>query len=242
MATGIAPHDTGPSPRRSSGKSSGKFVEFDQYIDTQLRRTRGQVKTTEIGIGLLRLAAGVSIFLLVAAVADHWLVRRGLAGWQRYALFGGLMIGCVYFFIRTILPALISRVNPIYAAQAIERSKPSLKNSLINFLLFRQQPETVHTVVYKAMEEQAATGLSQVALETAVDRTRLIHFGYALIACVAALALYLVLSPKNPLVSIYRVLVPWSDVAAPSRVSITNVEPADATRLSRTAGADHRRR
>ncbi|HEY2762152.1 MAG TPA: hypothetical protein VGI75_15445, partial [Pirellulales bacterium] len=229
MATGTAPHDTGPSPRRSSGKSSGKFVEFDQYIDTQLRRTRGQVKSTEIGVRLLTLATGVLIFCLLSAIADHWLIRRGLAIWQRYVLFGGLIIGCGYFFLRTVLPALISRVNPIYAAQTIERSKPSLKNSLINFLLFRQQPETVHTVVFKAMEEQAATGLSQTHLETAVDRTRLIHFGYALIVCVAALALYLVLSPKNPLVSIYRVLAPWSDVAAPSRVSISNIEPADAS-------------
>ncbi len=45
---------------------------------------------------------------------------------------------------------------------------------------------------------------------------------------VAVFALYLALSPKNPLVSAARVLWPWSSVPAPTRVHIEEVSPGDA--------------
>ncbi len=128
-----------------------------------------------------------------------------------------------------ILPALVRRVNPVYAAQTIERAKPSLKNSLINFLLFRRQREEVPQIVYNALEEQAAAGLVHGPVETAVDRTQVIHRGYLLVGLALVLALYFVVSPKNPLLTIERVMLPWSDVAAPARVSISDIQPGSAT-------------
>jgi hypothetical protein len=234
VATGIAPQDTGPSRKPTAGKGrgvqpAGKFVEFDKYIDGQLRRTRGQVKMTEVAVGLMTLCIAVLLFFLAIALLDHWVIHRGFSGFERFFLFAALIGGGGYYFVRYIVPAMLGRVNPIYAAHTIERSKPSLKNSLINFLLFRQKPDTVHGVVFRAMEEQAATGLSRVPIESAVDRTRLIHLGYVLIGCVMALALYFVFSPKNPLVSAHRVLMPWADVAAPSRVTISDIQPRDTS-------------
>ena len=48
-----------------------------------------------------------------------------------------------------------------------------------------------------------------------------------LAAVVAVFALYLALSPKNPLVSAARVLWPWSSLPAPTRVQIEEVVPGD---------------
>ncbi len=45
----------------------------------------------------------------------------------------------------------------------------------------------------------------------------------------AVFCLYLVLSPKSPLRSAARVLWPWSSVEAPTRVTIHDVQPGDAT-------------
>jgi hypothetical protein len=177
----------------------------------------------------MSLAAAALAFFLLVALADHWLIRGGFGAALRFALFAALVLGAGYYFVKKILPALLGRVNPVYAAQTIERSRPTLKNSLINFLLFRQKPESVPGVVYKALQEQAATGLTRVSIESAVDRTRMIHLGYILIAFLTAFALYFVLSPKNPFVSAQRIILPWTDVPAPSRVSIQDILPRETT-------------
>jgi len=224
----VAPNPSPPAPR-SSPLPGGKLVEYDQYIDTQLRRTRGQVKIAEVCSGLMSLAVAALAFFLIVALADHWLIRGGFGAAPRFVLFAALVLGAGYYFVKEILPALLGRVNPVYAAQTIERSKPTLKNSLINFLLFRQKPESVPGVVYKALQEQAATGLTRVSIDSAVDRTRMIHLGYILVAFLSAFALYFVLSPKNPFVSAQRIILPWTDVPAPSRVSIQDIQPRETT-------------
>lgn len=224
----VAPNPSPPTPRLPA-IPGGKLVEYDQYIDTQLRRTRGQVKIAEVCAHLMSLAVAALAFFLIVALADHWLIRGGFGAALRFALFAALVIGAGYYFVRKILPALLGRVNPVYAAQTIERSRPTLKNSLINFLLFRQKPESVPGVVYKALQEQAATGLTRVSIESAVDRTRMIHLGYVLIAFLTAFALYFVLSPKNPFVSAQRIILPWTNVPAPSRVSIQDIQPQETT-------------
>ena len=150
MATGIASPDSGRSPKPPAGKGQGKAVDYGEFIDGQLRRTRGQVKATEIAMGLMSLLVAALAFLLVAILVDHWLIHGGLGVAHRVVLFSVLVIGAVYYLATTVLPALLKRVNPVYAAHTIERSKPSLKNSLINFLLLRQQPEAVPQVVYSA--------------------------------------------------------------------------------------------
>ena len=230
MASGIAPAESGSAPKGPNSKSpAGKLIDYDQFIDGQLRRTRGQVKAVEIAQGLTNLAVGALVFFLVAVALDHWIVRGGLGTFGRLLLFGAGAISAVYYFSLAILPALVGRVNPIYAAQTIERAKPSLKNSLINFLLFRRQREDVPQIVYNALEEQAAAGLVHGPVETAVDRTAVIHRGYVLVALALVFALYFVVSPKNPLLTIERVMLPWSDVAAPARVSISDIQPGSTT-------------
>ena len=228
MATGIA-HESGSAPRGPARKNaSGKLVDYGQFIDVQLRRTRRDVKSVEIAGGLLLLAVVTVAFFLLVALLDHWVIRGGLGFTGRLICFLGYFAGAAFLVVRTVLPAIIGRVNPIYAAQAIERTKPSLKNSLINFLLFRRERTHVPQLVYSALEEQAATGLVQVPIETAVDRSRLIHIGYALVALMAAFALYFIFSPKNPLTSVARAVMPWADLPAPARVTIDEIQPGTA--------------
>ncbi|HEY2761386.1 MAG TPA: hypothetical protein VGI75_11600, partial [Pirellulales bacterium] len=232
MATGIASPDSGsgPASKKSAGKpTAGKSVDRSQLIDRQLRRTRGQVKLVEIAVGLLTLGVAMIVFFLAVVLVDHWVLHGGLSSAERFFLFGLLLLGAVYWIAAAIVPKVIGRVNPIYAAQTIERNKPSLKNSLINFLLFRQQRGTVHEVVYQALEQQAASDLSGTHVESAVDRTRLIHLGYVLVGCLAAFVLYFFLSPKDPFTTVERVILPWTDVPAPARVGIADIKPGNTT-------------
>ena len=108
-----------------------------------------------------------------------------------------LACGGAYFVLR-VLPPLLHRINPVFAAQTIEQSRPTLKNSLINFLLLRSHRREVAPVVYRALENRAAADLTTVHADTAVDRVRIVRLGYVLTALVVLFALYLVLFAEEP--------------------------------------------
>ena len=147
----------------------------------------------------------------------------------RLLLFVVLVGGLGFYATRRLWPLCVGSINPAYAAQAIEQDNPSLKNSLLNLLLFRQHRDEITDAVYETLEEQAAQRLTRVPVESAVDRTQLLRLGYVLMVVVAAAALYKIFSPKDPFVTAERVLMPWADIVPASRVSIENVEPGAAT-------------
>ena len=161
------------------------------------------------------------------AVLDQWVFHHGLGFLVRLGLFAVWVAGAGAFIWRFLVPPLANRINPVFAAQTIEQVRPSLKNSLINFLLLRAHPQDVAPVVYRAMEHRAAADLLKVPADHALERGRVVHLACVLAAVVGVFALYLALSPKNPFVSAGRVLWPWSSVAAPTRAHIEEVSPGD---------------
>ncbi len=227
MASGIAsPPGQPEGPQKQPPEPPP--TRYEAFIEERLRRTRRQVKGVDITSGVMTLAAGTLAYLLAAAVVDHWLIAGGLDFWGRILLLFGLVgAGGTYFCFR-LLPPLVHRINPVFAAQTIEQSRPTLKNSLINFLLMRNHRQEVAPVVYQALEHRAAADLSGVRIETAVDRARIVRLGSVLLAIVAVFALYVLLSPKSPLLSVERIIWPWSNVPAPTRVTIDEVHPGDA--------------
>ncbi|MBI3838967.1 MAG: hypothetical protein HY288_13680 [Planctomycetia bacterium] len=205
-----------------------KLVEYEQFIEAQLRKTRSHVRSVDIAGSLMTLAAGTMAFFFLAAMIDHWVVRGGLGFWERLLLFAGYVVAAVYYLVTRLLPLFLRRINPVYAAHTIERSRPSLKNALVNFLLFRANPAGLTKVVYQAIEEQAATNLAKVHVEAAVDRSKLIRIGYALVGIMLVCALYIFLSPKDLLKTVSRVAMPWAEIGAPTRTSIAEIEPGNA--------------
>jgi hypothetical protein len=239
MAQGTAQTDR-PS---SAAARAAKVIEYERYIDEQVGKTRTNVKLVELAGQAMTLAAAVFGFLLVAAVLDHWIVPGGLGFRSRLLLLLCLAVGAIWYVAARAVPLLIKRINPEYAAQTIENSATSLKNSLLNFLMLRHNPAGIRPGVYEVIEEQAATRLASVPVESAVDRTHLIHVGYLLLGIVVIGCLYKVISPKDPLVTAERVILPWADIAPPTRVQILAVQPG-ATTVSRgtqvTVSADVR--
>ncbi len=204
-------------------------TELEVVIDQRLRQTRRQVKTVDVASRLVGLAIAVIAYLLAASLTDHWLVSGGLATWERVALWLGLVAGALTYLGLLLLPPMLHRINPLFAAETIEKSEHTLKNSLINFLLLRGRREEVAGPFYRAMESRAAADLTKVKIEVAVDRTRLLHLVWALAIAVALFVVYLLVSPKSPLSSAARILFPWSNIEAPTRVTIRDVQPGDKT-------------
>lgn len=213
-------------PQAESAPAQGRYEEF---IEKRVEHTRRQVRLVEVASGMMLLATASLVFFLAVAVLDHWVFHQGLSFTARLALFALWVAAAGAFGWRFLLPPLANRINPVFAAQAIEQGRPTLKNSLINFLLLRSHPQDVAPVVFRAMEHRAASDLLKVPVDHAVDRGRIVQLACALAGVIAIFALYLALSPKNPLVSAARVLWPWSSVPAPTRVHIEEVSPGDKT-------------
>ena len=172
---------------------------------------------------------GVLLFFVAAVLLDHWIMPGGLGFWGRTLLFVLLCCGAGWYIATRLLPLLIWRINPYYAAQAIEETRPSLKNSLLNYLWFRQHHAEVPEAIFDALQSQAATGVSSVPIEQTVDRAPIIRLSYVMLAMVTLFAGYFLCSPKNPFVTISRVMLPWTKTLAPSRVKITKIEPGTTT-------------
>ena len=205
--------------------SPADTIQNERYIERQIERTGWKLRLQDLVTGLMLMATTTIGVLACAILIDHWLIPLNTAARSTTLL--GLLICWCYLGWRKIAPSIVHRINPVYAAQTIEAGAPELKNSLLNFLFLRRQPEAVRPVVYEAVRQRAATDLTTISLETAVDRSRLIRIGYLLAATVLLAGFYKIVSPKDPWQTVRRVVAPWSDIARPSRVTISNVRVDD---------------
>ncbi len=222
MASGTA------SPQVKSGD------EYEALIQQRIEQIRRQVRAVDLAAGLLAVSVLALSYLFLAAIADHWIIPGGLPLWGRALLFVGLVVLILGYFYRRVVPLVLHRVNPVFAAYTIEQVRPSLKNGLINFLFLRREREELNRDdlarrVFYGLEQTTAHEISDLAPETTVDRGNVIRWGYLLAAVLLASGLYLVASPKSPLISYSRVLLPWANIAPPTRVTIADVQPGTTT-------------
>lgn len=211
------------SPPRPPRKSPER--EPDQFIDRQLRRTQLQVRLVDLVASLVVWLVAVLAGLLLVALCDHWVVTLGTFG--RWLALVALVGGSGYYFAVQLGPLVLRRINSAYAAKVIEDAEPSLKNSLLNFLLLRGNPAGVPEVVVDALRERAASDLTRAPVDQAVDRAPLIRLGYVLCGVMVVFAAYKLLSPKDPFRTVARVLAPWADISKPSRVHVGTVSPGN---------------
>ncbi|MFP6649185.1 MAG: hypothetical protein VB817_06975, partial [Pirellulaceae bacterium] len=210
MSSSTAPQPTVADRHRAALES------FDAHVNLQLKRTRGQVRMMDLATSLMKIAIHLMIIVIAVSLVDHW--AFSLPTWGRWAALLVLGAVLVHGLLLRVLPLLIWRINPLYAAQQIEQSMPSLKNGLINYVLLRSKPQHVHLSVLGALGQTTATQLNQEPDQQFVDHRYLLRTGYMLILVFGCFAAYLILSPKNPLQTLQRILTPWGDISRPSRV------------------------
>ena len=214
---------TVPSP--PPPETRGQVVEYETYIDQQIAKTSLYVKSVDLVRGLLLVALTIAAGLLALVLIDHWIV--GLNTAARWIALIGLAIAATFVFVTQVLPPLIHSINPEYAAQTVERSFPNLKNGLINYLFFRDRPGEIRDSVFQGVRKQAAVGLADVPVDSAVDRSSIIRLGYAMVAMATLWCGYILISPKNPFQSLNRIAAPWQKITRPSRVDILSVAPGN---------------
>ena len=207
----------------SQNTLSDRSAQLDQYLQNQVKKTGSQVKMVDLFTYSMVLLCGFLGSLFLLAVIDAWVIELGIvARWiALIALIGG---GIVYFALN-IVPLLIRKINPIYAAKVVESAQPELNNNLINYLLLRKQETKVSKRVVDIVGTQAAKSISGVPVENSVDKSHTIRVALLLAGIVIVLAAYTVMSPKDPFQTFARIFAPASDIAKPSRARIVNVTP-----------------
>lgn len=197
----------------------------EHFIDEQLDRTRQHIRGLDLATGLLSWLTLTIVALLGLAVIDHWILPLSSVG--RWLGLGALVALSGYAVWKWLVPPLVRRVNPAYAARVIEQRSERLHNGLLNYLFLRSNRLGVHETVYQSLERRTAVDLEQVPWDNVFDHTRALRWAYVLLGVVAVCAGYKMLSPKDPLRTVARVLAPWSDLARPSRVELREILPGD---------------
>jgi len=214
-----------PKTTNQSAWGRGEVNECDYFVEQQLDKTRLHVKLVDLFGGLMTMAGAALLIMLAAAVVDAWIFDLGV--WGRTAVLCVLIVGAICYCVLHLVPMLLRRVSPAFAARMLEQNRPTLQNSLINFVFFRGARTSVSNVVYDAIRRQAATDLSQLEIESSIDRSKLVRLGIVLAAIVMLCGVYTVWSPKNPLSTVARVIAPWADIERPHRVRFGDLDPGD---------------
>ena len=227
MSTGTA--GSGSLSSTTAAGTSTQTAKRERYIERQLRRTRRQVRGVELASRLMLL---VSRRRRIFPDCGR---RRSLAGpWRTEHIWAAGVFGGVPGRRRLVCQRAKSpRCSCIGSIRCLPRRRSSAQadaqEQLAQFSLAAFEPRGVPEVVLSAVEEQAAASLERTSIEHVVDRTRLIQIGYLLLAMVAAFCTYYLLSPKSPLQTVGRVVLPWSDLQPPSRVEIDDIQPGTTT-------------
>lgn len=211
-----------------------QYVDFDEYIDIQLRKTGSTIKTTDVMTAVVGALTLVTLYLLVFVICDHWIVPGGFGPVTRGVMLAVVCsIACVWIVFKVIVPWR-RRVSGLYAASTIEKASPALKSSLINLVDISRSGHEVSPEIYQSIERRAALALTHVDVNETVDRRSLLRLSNALLAVVVLFCLYWIFSPKNPGTSLWRAIMPTANVGVATRTEIFNVHPGDKDVLARS--------
>ena len=211
----------------SAGSLRGKFLSHSEYIGHQLKQARGRIKGLDIALALAVVAVAAAGYVLTLIVADQLLALSGVVRLVLLLAFAGS--AAAYLWFGLFLPSL-KRINPLFAAREIERARPELKNSVLNFLELSAKPDHgVSEPIMAAIEKRAAGDLQQVNLHEALTNRHLAPASLAFLGVVAAFCVYaMFFTQKSLAVSLQRVLYPLADIKPPSATTLTAIEPGDA--------------
>ncbi|MBO7688500.1 MAG: aminoglycoside phosphotransferase family protein, partial [Kiritimatiellae bacterium] len=219
----------------ASGDIPERVTHNDTKINNVMIDARGEVRRVEFFSTLTALLTLSGGFLLVGIVLDH-IFRDGLpVRWRWiYALSAAAVL--LAYFLKRLIVSATHRVNPLYAADVLEKNLPEVKNGLIIWLTLRNRPARggVERAVRHALASQTADHLAVLPGESVGVHAPVIRWAAALAVVAALVSLYFVSAPKSPFVSAARILLPSLDWAAPQAIEFLEIEPGNGSVYYRT--------
>ncbi|MCH7987963.1 MAG: hypothetical protein IID46_02300 [Planctomycetes bacterium] len=215
-------------------KSKQQYVDFDEYIDYQLQKTRSNIKATDILTALVGVAVLVLSYVLLFVVFDHWVVTGGFSRTTRILMLSGAIIAAATWIGFKVVIPYLKRVTGLYAAREIEKNDPGLKSNLLNLIDLQQSGREISEDVRTSLEKRAAVTLSHMNIEEVVDRRPLMRTSYALLAVIVLWCGYSLFSEKTISSSVWRALIPASNVEVATQTTFLEIKPGDVEIPART--------
>ena len=132
--------------------NSARYVDFDEYVDLKLQKTRSTIKSTDLLVALAGVAAMFLGYLLAFVVFDQWVVPGGFGVGLRWMLLLTLLSATIAWLVCKVGMPYLRSVNRLYAAREIEKSDPSLKSNLLNLVDLRAAGREIDPTVMRALE------------------------------------------------------------------------------------------
>jgi hypothetical protein len=211
-------------------KSSSKYVEYDEFVDYQLEKTRSEIKWNDVLTTMAGIAALTLAYLFVFTMLDHWVIDGGFTRLTRALLLFSLVIVSVGWVIWKIVIPWWRKVHALFAARMIEEHVPELKSNLLNLIDLEAAGHKPNPSILKAMEKRSAVELSKVDMENVIDRRQLLRICIILLGVVVLFCLYALFSPKP--ISFLRPLT-IANVPVATQTRIVEVKPGDISVLAR---------
>lgn len=196
--------------------------KFAARVDEQLAEATSRIRGHDLAFGgllvgglILAYAAGMML-LDKSLVIPEWVRQLSLLGFLA-------VVGAIAY--RTLVRPLRQRVNPLYAAVAVERTIDDAKNSVVGYVEARERGD-VHAQVKAAMGARAARAVDEADVNRAVDHRSLVYAGGAVVALFLTLVvLFFVFRPTQFQSLLGRAFAPFSSDVIASRTQITLTEP-----------------
>jgi hypothetical protein len=132
-------------------------------IEQELTRVRGRIRLLDVASTVLTALLAVLAYALVIVIADHFLL---LGEGVRQGLLLVFLLGLTAYVVWSLVPPLTRKVNPYYAARALEKARPDTRNGLVTWLDLHEKP--LPSLVQEAVHKQALQELQGVQVEQAV--------------------------------------------------------------------------
>ncbi|MDR1142293.1 MAG: hypothetical protein LBL62_11410 [Planctomycetaceae bacterium] len=211
----------------------------NETLDRQINETKRFVRDIDFFLSFFSLLTVLLAVLFLAVLADHWLFTDGLSMFLRVGVFFVLLFIIAFHVYRRIVPLLLYPINPVYVASLLEESRPSLKNSIVNWILLRKERfeqenhynDKLAERIFDGVAKTAVSGVKGISSERAVDLRGLTRWGIALTLCFLFFVAYATFSPKSPLTSLTRIMLPISNIERPQAVRFLNIEPGNTVAL-----------
>src|SRR4029079_8274841 len=84
-----------------------QYVDFDEYIDFQVQKTRASIRLTDVLTGFAGVATFVVVYLIVFSLLDHWVIDGGFSPFARGVMFAGVVvISMAWMAWKALIPGL----------------------------------------------------------------------------------------------------------------------------------------
>jgi hypothetical protein len=198
-------------------------AKYDAFVETHLDRARRRIRLLDVSSALLLFLGATLAYTLAVGLLDR---KLELSASARQLAFLGYAVAAVVFLAVGVVWPLCRRINPYYAARAVEDVLPGAKNSLVNWLDLHG--ETLPPAIRAALSQRAAKDLAHADLEQAISGRRAVWL--TAVTALLAFATFGVLVSSGAGgfgTLLARTFAPFGGGATAKRTQLTLVRPAN---------------